>query len=96
MNKSKILEEIVTKKDMLIKLDLKRRKRQLLITNSIQISSKLQDEILDLKYQLNDGKIVCECPSYRKEKEHDGCVLHGHCLHPTNCPMYGTCPTIKK
>ena len=34
--------------------------------------------------------IPCTC-GYQVDL-HDGCVAHGHCLHPTSCLAFETCP----
>lgn len=39
-----------------------------------------------------------KCPYHKvihKESEyheHNGCVQHGHCLNPVQCPLFTTCP----
>lgn len=43
--------------------------------------------------------IKMSCPYHKKihvesdyKNAHQGCVQHGHCLNPTQCPLFKTCP----
>jgi hypothetical protein len=43
--------------------------------------------------------ISLKCPYHKTihkqdeyENGHQGCVQHGHCLNPTQCPLITTCP----